>query len=64
MDPLPRFQKKLMNNRKRRRDNTDALDGEDGETSNDQKKDKKEEVAVNNSMDTDHDIKIKAEPVA
>ncbi len=50
MEPLPRFNKKLLN-RKRRRDNSEVGDGEDGEQSNVEKKDKKEEAVT--SMETD-----------
>lgn len=50
MEPLPRFNKKLLN-RKRRRDNSEVGDGEDGEQSNVEKKDKKEEGVT--SMETD-----------
>jgi len=58
MEPLPRFQKRQMqNNRKRRRDNSEIGDGEEGDVSNDLKKDKKEEDVVGN-METDTTVKI------
>lgn len=60
MEPLPRFQKKqLQNTRKRRRDNNEVCEGEETDVSNDLKKDKKEENI--NSMELDANA-VKAEP--
>ncbi|CAL8101229.1 unnamed protein product [Orchesella dallaii] len=59
MEPLPRFQKKNLMNRKRRRDNSEVGEGDDGDITNDGKKDKKEDLS---SMDTE--VAVKAESAA